>query len=229
LKTIRHIFFDLDDTLWDFQYNSNLVLKELYAEYQLEQRLQQPAETFLKVYKGVNLDLWSRFERGEISKSHLRSERFLETFSRMGGLYVDEHLEIGEAYISRAPKGRKLKAGCLETLEYLYKKYSLHIITNGIREIQHIKIDNGGIRDYFTHIIISEEHGFHKPHEEIFRLAEKNSGASTEECLMVGDSLESDVKGALNAGWQAIHVDNDNNAVFPGTRIRELSELKSLL
>ena len=87
----------------------------------------------------------------------------------------------------------------------LNKNYHLHIITNGFKEVQAIKIDGCGLRNYFKNIIISEEHNLSKPEEKIFRLAESFADAKTEECVMIGDNFESDIVGALNAGWEAIY------------------------
>ncbi len=228
LKRIKHVFFDLDDTLWDFQFNSEKVLKELFLEHRLKEKLKVELKDFLEEYKKVNLQFWSLYSKGTITKTQLREQRFKETFKRFN---YENELENGlltAAYLSRAPMGNQLKQGCLETLNYLKTDYTLHIITNGFREIQSVKIDSGGIRHFFNQIIVSEEHRLFKPDERIFRLAEKLSGAKTAECVMVGDNLENDVFGALNAGWEAIHLDNDNTEEFEGVRIKELPELKNL-
>src|SRR5690606_13699455 len=108
-------------------------------------------------------------------------------------------------YLTRTPKGTLLKENCLDVLGYLKGKYQLHIITNGFKESQDIKITGSGLRDYFSQIIISDEHQLIKPEEKIFRLAEKLSGAEVADCVMIGDSLESDIAGAENAGWDAIY------------------------
>ncbi|MGV2480762.1 UNVERIFIED_CONTAM: HAD-IA family hydrolase, partial [Salmonella enterica subsp. enterica serovar Weltevreden] len=86
------------------------------------------------------------------------------------------------------------------------KNYVLHIITNGFKEVQQIKIDQSGIRDFFRHIIVSEDHGVNKPDVKIFELAQSLSGAELAECVMIGDNYEADVLGALNARWKAIYL-----------------------
>jgi len=226
LRDKKHIFFDLDDTLWDFQSNSERVLKELYEEFDLGKKLNSELHVFLEEYKRVNLRFWSLYGQGKIDKTYLREQRFRETFKRFNYESPTDNSALTHEYLLRAPRGNRLKEGCTEILEYLSKQYSLHIITNGFREIQGVKIDSGGIRDYFQHIIISEEHGLNKPNAEIFRLAEQLSGADTSECVMVGDNIENDVLGAIRAGWEAIHLDNDNSADYNGIRIIELLELK---
>ena len=228
LRYKKHLFFDLDDTLWDFQFNSERVLKELYLEHRLKEKLNSAVEDFLKEYKRVNLFFWSLYATGKIDKTHLREQRFRETFKHFGYNSDEDNQLMSDAYLLRAPRGKQLKQGCLEILNYLKEKYTLHIITNGFQEIQGLKIDGGGIRSYFTQIIVSEEQGVYKPDERIFRLAEKLSGATREDCVMIGDNLESDIQGALNAGWEAIHLDNDNTAEHQGIRIGELMDLKKL-
>jgi putative hydrolase of the HAD superfamily len=223
----QHIFFDLDDTLWDFQSNSERVLKELFEEFDLGKKLNSGVTIFLEEYKRVNLLFWSLYGRGKIDKTYLREQRFRETFKCFNYDNAADNRALTHAYLQRAPRGSRLKEGCIEILEYLRKRHSLHIITNGFREIQGVKIDSGGIRGFFQHIIISEEHGLNKPDERIFRLAEQLSGAETSECVMIGDNFENDVQGAISAGWEAIHLDNDNTADYSGLRIKELLELKN--
>ncbi|MBL7901887.1 MAG: YjjG family noncanonical pyrimidine nucleotidase [Bacteroidia bacterium] len=222
----KHIFFDLDDTLWDFQSNSERVLKELYLEFDLRHKLNSEVDVFLEEYKRVNLLFWSLYGKGKIDKTYLREQRFKETFKRFNYENESDNFLLTQHYLSRAPKGSTLKQGCLEILNYLRPKHTLHIITNGFREIQGIKIDSGGIRDFFQNIIISEEHGLYKPDERIFRLAEHLSGAEPAECVMIGDNFENDVQGAIKAGWAAIHLDNENSTDSSGASIRNLLDLK---
>lgn len=223
----KHIFFDLDDTLWDFQSNSERVLKELYMEFDLRHKLNSEVDVFLEEYKRVNLLFWSLYGKGKIDKTYLREQRFKETFKRFNYENESDNFQLTQHYLSRAPKGSTLKQGCLEILNYLRPKHTLHIITNGFREIQGIKIDSGGIRDFFQNIIISEEHGLHKPDERIFRLAEHLSGAEPAECVMIGDNIENDVQGAIKAGWAAIHLDNENSTDNSITTIHNLLDLKN--
>lgn len=227
LRQKKHLFFDLDDTLWDFQKNSGIVLSQLFTEFELAAKLNTSFEDFLKVYKRINLDFWSKYYNRQIDKQYLRNHRFNHTFMEFGYNNYDENLEITSCYLDRAPRERHLKAGCLELLNYLKDNYHLHIITNGFLEVQHIKLDGSGLRKFFSQIIISEEHQLVKPEEKIFRLAELMAGAEREECVMIGDSFESDIKGALNAGWEAVHL--SEKQVAPGIKtVTELNQLKQV-
>jgi putative hydrolase of the HAD superfamily len=208
-SSIKHIFFDLDDTLWDFEKNSSSVLQELFTEFDLSSKLKTDYDTFHSTYKFVNNKLWQQYYRKEIDKIFLRNHRFLFAFNEFGYDNFDENMQVTELYLQRSPYGKHLKDGCHETLTYLGKKYKLHLITNGFKEVQHIKLDNCGLRSYFDQIIISEEHHLTKPDEKIFRLAETLSNASRHECLMIGDNMESDIEGARNAGWKSVYYSKE--------------------
>jgi putative hydrolase of the HAD superfamily len=227
LKNIKHIFFDLDDTLWDFEKNSGKVLQQLFLEYDLTSKLKTDFENFHFTYKKINLSLWQQYSKKEIDKQYLRNHRFNIVFNKFGYNNYEENLNITEHYLTRAPKGTHLKTGCIEVLEYLNQKYHLHIITNGFKEIQFIKIDGCGLRSYFKNIIISEEHNLTKPDEQIFRLAENFANADKENCVMIGDNFESDIQGAINAGWKAIWLTEEQGREGFYT-IDDLLKLKTL-
>lgn len=229
LNGIKHIFFDLDDTLWDFKANSERVLRELYSEFALGEKLRVRPEEFLEAYNRINRRYWWLYGRGETDKESLRKNRFPETLSSFG--YSDETLgsRLTSVYLERAPKGERLTEGCLETLAWLKTRYSLHILTNGFADVQHIKIEASGIRPYVEQVLVSEIHQLRKPDPRFFRLAESLSGATAPECLMVGDQIENDVNGALQAGWQAIHFDREASAAHDGWRIASLPELREWL
>lgn len=226
LKHKKHLFFDFDDTLWDFQKNSSTVLCELFYEFELAVKLKTDLSEFLTAYKKVNHEFWSRYYKKQISKQHLRDHRFNETFKLFGYDHYEENLLVTEQYLKRAPQGSCLKEGCVDTLNYLKENYRLHIITNGFKEVFSVKMESCGIRGYFDQIIISEEHQLIKPEEKIFRLAESFAGAEREDCVMIGDNLESDVEGALNAGWEAIYFAEEQSHEFKGRTISKLTDLK---
>lgn len=228
MKHIKHIFFDLDDTLWDFEKNSGQVLEQLFLEFDLTGKLKTDFENFHTTYKRTNTELWLQYAKKEIDKQYLRNHRFNIVFKQFDYDNYDENLIITDHYLNRAPKGKHLKQHCIDVLEYLKQNYQLHIITNGFKEIQQIKIDGSGLRNYFSNIIISEEHNLTKPDEKIFRLAETLSGAKKEECIMIGDNFTSDVEGALNAGWEAIYFPLEKDEKYTGRSISSLNDLKAM-
>jgi putative hydrolase of the HAD superfamily len=224
MKAVTHIFFDLDDTLWDFRSNSEKVLSMLFIEHCLGDKLKVPFTDFFEHYRRVNLLYWSRYSKREITKQELRYQRFQETFRHYGYDNYEETIVFTDRYIGLAPYGKAVMSGCHDTLRYLKGKYKLHIITNGFKEIQWFKLNGCGLSGYFSDVIISEEHGLFKPEKEIFRLAESRANVKGSNCVMIGDSYESDVKGALDAGWSALWLNADGE----GTHgvIRNLSELR---
>lgn len=222
----KHLFFDLDDTLWDFEKNSGYVLQQLFLEFDLKNKLKTDFENFSAIYKRTNLQLWLDYSKKKITKEYLRNNRFNLAFNQFDYDNYDENIIITEHYLHRSPKGKHLKEGCIETLEYLKPNYHLHIITNGFKEVQSIKIDGCGLRDYFKNIIISEDHQLSKPDEKLFRLAETFAGAKTEECVMIGDNFDNDVEGALNAGWEAIYFAEEKPKSYNGNFIHQLQDLK---
>jgi putative hydrolase of the HAD superfamily len=227
MKEVEHIFFDLDRTLWDFEKNSEETLQELFIEFELDNHIES-FNHFYKKYIDINKNLWKLYRKSKITKEELRYKRFEETLKKLKVNQPNLGLEIGEEYIVRSPRKTNLISGTKEVLEYLNEKYSLHIITNGFKEVQYIKLNNSGISTYFQNIIISEEVGYNKPHIKIFRHAESLAKTSSAQCLMIGDDFEPDVKGALNAGWKAIYFDNSYERINkPG--IKKLIELKDIL
>lgn len=223
-----HLFFDLDNTLWDFDLNSHKVLQQLYKELELEGKLNADFTTFHALYKKKNDELWHLYYKKQVEKSELRYRRFHDSFLNFGldDIALSKHLS--EEYVRLSPYSKALKPGCMEMLEDLSAKHQLHIITNGFKEIQHIKIDNSGLRPYLKEIIISEEHGLTKPHVEIFRLAESKTGAKKEECVMIGDNWVSDIEGALGAGWKAVFYKLNEHALFEHRDLQTIEHLSEL-
>jgi putative hydrolase of the HAD superfamily len=226
MKKVTHIFFDLDDTLWDIRTNTESVLRDMFGSYGLDEKLKVPFGTFFERYREINVRYWTLYGRREANKEELRTRRFYDTFLSFGYDNFNENLDFAEAFSRVAPHGKALKDGCIETLEELRKKYCLNIITNGFKETQGYKIDAGGIRHYFDDIIISEEHGLFKPEAAIFRLAEQRAGVAAENCLMVGDNYEADVEGALAAGWHAVWLNQEpSGSALTICSLRDLAKL----
>ena len=132
----KHIFFDLDRTLWDFEINSHSTLEELFSIFNLKAKGIERLDDFIRIYKEHNERLWERYRAGEISQINLRRERFQRTLADFDIYDFALAEEIGEQYISICPKKGQLFPHSIEVLEYLSKKYKLHIITNGFHKVQ---------------------------------------------------------------------------------------------
>ncbi len=230
LKKYRHLFFDLDHTLWDFRSNSRETLKELYAENGLQDLGIAEVNEFIVCYEDVNEGLWGRYEAGVIPKEVLRVLRFRNTLLRFGvknDVLVDR---LGHLYLERCPLKPHLMPGAKELLQDLSVHYELHIITNGFEEVQHLKIMSSGIAGYFSEIICSEKAGARKPDRRIFDHAQSLARAQKEECLMIGDNLLADMLGARRAGWDHAHFAAEIEADVSATyRVKHMDELRPIL
>ncbi|MGA1385306.1 MAG: YjjG family noncanonical pyrimidine nucleotidase [Flavobacteriaceae bacterium] len=201
---VKHIFFDLDHTLWDFERNSAEAFKVLLADLAIPVDVQ----VFHSVYSPINEAYWEQYRQGLISQQELRLGRLRDSFQQLD-VAVGESViqQASEAYIDLLTTFTHLMPGTLELLDYLKPNYTLHIITNGFREAQARKLAHSSLVAYFDQVIDSESVGVKKPHPLIFESALQRAAAKKESALMVGDHLEADVLGALSLGWQAVHYD----------------------
>jgi putative hydrolase of the HAD superfamily len=227
-----HIFFDLDHTLWDTDRNSAESLKELYTELEFEKLGIPSFEAFHEVYVKHNVRLWGLYAENQVGKDAVRLHRFLHTLQHFGIHDSEIAKEIAEKFIARTPFKQHLIPGAIELLDHLQGKYLLSIITNGFPESQYVKLKASGLDKYFDHVFISEEIGFNKPDPAIFHHAVNISGAEKiDHCLMVGDTYQTDIAGAVSCGMKAIHLTSDE--LLPKEKnvltIKKLEELTSLL
>lgn len=209
MKTYKHIIFDLDHTLWDFERNSSSALGEIYQELELLERGIPKFEPFFELYKKINEECWADYRVGKLEKSVLRTIRFEKTLSNFG--IHDRSLTeaICESYLHKSPRKPHLIEGTIELLDYLQNKYELHILTNGFAEIQDVKMQYSGLNKYFTHIIASENAGAKKPHSQAFKYALEKIGSNIKDCIMIGDNLETDIGGAQKIGMDTIYFNRN--------------------
>lgn len=228
----KHIFFDLDHTLWDFDSNAKETLAEIYGFFRLIERDVHPFEDFYSIYLKHNALLWDRYHKGLIGTEELKWKRMWRTL--LDFKIGDETLakEISAKFLEILPTKKILFDYTVEILEYLAaKQYTLHLITNGFEKTQWSKINNANLSKYFTHVITSEKSNFIKPAREIFQFAVKKAGAGLHESIMVGDNPDADIQGAINAGMDNIFVNHINTtiALEPTYTVYRLQELESIL
>ncbi|MDO6674864.1 YjjG family noncanonical pyrimidine nucleotidase [Tenacibaculum sp. 1B UA] len=205
---IKHLFFDLDHTLWDFDRNSKLTFQQIFEE----QNITIPIHSFLEVYIPVNLKYWRLYREDKVEKTALRYYRLKETFDNLKYEISDDSInQISKDYIGYLPNFNYLFDNAIEVLEYLESKYHLHIITNGFEEVQKLKLKKSGIHSFFKQIITSECVGVKKPNPKVFEFALEKAGAKAVESVMIGDSYEADIIGAINSGMRAIHFSEEVN------------------
>ena len=228
MNNIKHIFFDLDHTLWHFEKNSSLTFDFLLNKYNINVGLQ----SFLKIYMPINFSLWNLYRDDKITKEYLRHNRLKSTFEKLNINIKPSVIDnISDDYVKHLPDNNFLLKDAITVLDYLFKKYILHIITNGFTEVQNTKIKNSNLKKYFTCIIDSETVGVKKPHSKIFQYAYDISKATNKnQCLMIGDNYEADVMGAINNGFKAIHLNSNNENLHKDSIIiNDLISLKEIL
>src|ERR1035437_644548 len=203
----KHLFFDLDNTLWDFEKNSRETFNELYNHYLADQKSIPSVKAFFEVYTVHNTRLWGLYRESLISKDELKDTRFLITLKEFG--IDDKKLAsiLSDEYTYRSPRKGILFPGTIETLDNLKDRFQLHIITNGFEEIQHVKLEFAGLTKYFDNLITSEQAQTKKPDAGIFNYAMELAGAIAEESLMIGDDLDVDIIGAREIGMDTILFD----------------------
>lgn len=201
----NHLFFDLDHTIWDFDKNAEETLHELYHTYNLKDLGLHSADRFIETYTINNHQLWADYHVGKISKQVLRETRFAKTFTDLG--VSPEHIphQFEDDYVNICPTKTNLFPLAHETLSYLKDKYTLHVISNGFKESTEMKINNNGLDVYFENVIISEVVGVNKPDRAIFDHALNLAEAHVSESIMIGDSIEADIRGAQDYGMKAIY------------------------
>lgn len=229
---IKHIFFDLDNTLWDHRKNAYLTLQQIFEREKIQEKFQLEFEDFHREYFTINEHLWAEIRDGKIDKAYLRKHRFYDTFLFFGiddfelAQYFEHH------FLDEILAFNHLVEGCVDVLEDLHsKKYKLHILSNGFQEVTHRKVRESEIDHYFDTITSADEINIRKPQSQIFQYALKKAKAQLEESIMIGDDWIADVEGAKAIGMDVIFFDalqDDLNRQDIPT-ILSLSDLKSLL
>ena len=228
----KDLFFDLDHTLWDFETNSKETIQELYTTHRLADLGIVDFDRFYSTYSAHNHRLWDRYTKGFIKQEELRWKRVY--LSLLDFKVANEPLakEMSQAYLEILPNKKHLFPYTIEILEYLKQKdYKMHLITNGFESVQFKKIKNSGLQDYFIEVITSEASNSLKPQKEIFEYALKNTNASIDESIMIGDNESADIQGGINIGMDTIFVNHIQVVpTVPATyTITHLKELENIL
>ncbi len=227
----KHLFFDLDHTIWDFEVNSRQTLAELYITMDLEKKGVDDFEKFYKNYIIHNDKLWERYRNGFIKVDELRWKRMWLTLIDFKIGSEPFAREMGNKFLDLLPTRKILFPHTVEVLEYLINKnYQLHLITNGFEKTQHSKLKNAGIENFFKEVITSEGSNSLKPHKEIFDYALLKTGAQKKESIMLGDNIEVDIQGAMNAGIDQVYVNHlqTKPLIKPTYIVHSLIELKDI-
>lgn len=209
MKPYKYLFFDLDHTLWDYDHNASETLIELYDQHDLGKYGIIDADFFKEVFFHENEKLWKDLNSGRIDKFYLRNHRFRLVMeaarANMKSVTQELLVEINTTFLRECSKKKQVIEGAFEVLEYCHSHYDLHIITNGFEEVQSIKLEHSGLYKYFDKIITSEKAGHKKPSPGIYTYAMKHTGAEVSQSLMIGDNLQTDIKGAREFGMDHVY------------------------
>ncbi|WP_346883363.1 YjjG family noncanonical pyrimidine nucleotidase [uncultured Algibacter sp.] len=227
INGITDVFFDLDHTLWDFDKNSALTFDKIFKTHAVDVDL----NAFLKIYQVLNLKYWKLYRDEKITKDALRFNRLNDAFVAIN-FDVSESLinKLSDDYIVYLTSFNHLFNYTLDVLDYLKPKYNLYIISNGFEDIQNKKLTNSNIIKYFKTITNADMVGIKKPNPEIFNHALKSANTTFRKSIMIGDSYEADILGALNVGMNAIFFDNNTVTLKENVKcISSLLQLKAYL
>ncbi len=220
------ILLDADETLLDFKKAEQKAFAGTFRKYGIE-----PDEVLFQTYDRINHGLWAAFERGEISKQEILDRRFRETFRAMN--FEGEFPGFEEAYQTALSEGSDTIPGATEVCRILSGISRLYLVTNGVGFTQRRRMKESGLEAYFQEFFISEEIGFQKPQPEYFRkVFERIPGFEREKALLVGDSLNSDIRGGEQAGiatcWFSRYgfpEESEAKADYEISDLRELIEI----
>ena len=231
MKHYNDLFVDFDDTLYDTHGNAVIALRELYERLQLHRYFDDP-QVFYDEYWRTNIDLWTRYSKGEITRDYLIVERFRRPLSLGRGLQVTEAycLEASDCFLDFCSSKPGVVEGAYELMEHLRRQgYRIHICSNGFHEVQYKKLRACGLLDYFDTVILSEDAGANKPSPQFFDYAIKKSGANPESTIMIGDNFSTDILGAKRYGLDTIYFNRFPDYSAPEPVTHEVTSLREIM
>jgi YjjG family noncanonical pyrimidine nucleotidase len=227
-ESVKTIFFDLDNTLFDHTRAEHEALRETIA---LLPETERPSDiqAFLRTYNLINNELWRQMARGDLKAGELKIQRLQKTFEAHN-LPPADFAALSRSYLTTYTSKKFTMPNARAVLKYLFRRYDLGILSNGFTEIQRAKLSNLQLSRYFKYTVFSEDAGAMKPSSKIFDAALSACGCRPSEVVYVGDSYDTDIVGAQSAGWHAVHITKAVTSEQNGPtclRIADLMELTS--
>lgn len=229
MKKYTTILWDLDQTILDFAKSQDYALRYTFRRFG-----RKIGEAEVSAYAAINDTYWKRLERGEITKEEVLLGRFLTLFERLGiteiapeafgEIYQDA---LGDVFFFQDEADQII----MRLKEAGYKQY---IVTNGVNRTQAKKVRLSGLDKMVDGVFVSELMGYPKPRKEYFDACfAQLDGVAREDCLLVGDSITSDMQGGVNAGiavcWYNPEKHGNPLGIAIDYEIRDLHELPGIL
>lgn len=232
LTGIEWVWVDLDDTLWDFSGNSLISLAKIYDMHDLH-RFYPTMEQWRNRYLEVNHSLWARYNVGTISKDYLQHERFARPLIDCG-MDEKEAYDYSEVlhtdYLRILGQCSALVPGARTLLEHIKARgLKIGVLSNGFKEVQFDKLRSGGVLDMIDCIVLSDEIDINKPDRRIFDYALQKAETTAEHSIMIGDNPDTDIKGALNAGWRAVFFNRNNLPIEFVEDVTTVNDLRDII
>ena len=229
LNGIKFVWFDLDDTLYDFKASSEIALKRVYADFNLCEFFSSEDE-WKNIYHRHNAALWDKYNRAEVAMETLRHDRFFLPLAEAGAPAERARklvLPLDKAYLRHLADTGLTLPYARETLKELRDKgFRIGILSNGFTDVQYDKLRTSGLAPLIDCVVLSDEIGANKPNRTLFDYALRKAGTKAADSVLVGDNPDTDIAGALGAGWRAILFDPFDR--FPSVNPR-ISSLNSLI
>lgn len=227
-KGIRWVWIDLDDTLWDFTGNSLISLAKIYELHNFS-RFYPTMDAWRDRYLEVNHALWAKYNVGAITKDFLQAERFARPLID-AGMSENEAYEYSKVlhtdYLHLLGQCKTLVPGAKTLLDTLAAKgYKTGVLSNGFKEVQYDKLRSAGVLDMIDCMVLSDEIDVNKPDKRLFDYALQKAGTTAAESILIGDNPDTDIKGAINAGWKAIFFNRNGIKATFDTDIPTTSDL----
>ncbi|MBN1118287.1 MAG: YjjG family noncanonical pyrimidine nucleotidase [Bacteroidales bacterium] len=230
MRKYKHLFFDLDRTLWDFDHNTSVTLQELLSAFSELSEIKDSLG-FIKNYHRFNDYVWNLYREKKITKTVLRKERFRMLLQEYNMNNESLVAQIEAFYLNNAPYKSKLINNASEVLNKVKDYYSLYIVSNGFYDVQLTKLRSGGIDKFFKKIFTSDRIGYAKPNKAFFEYCIKSANAKKTESLFIGDDLTNDIMGPASFGIDQVWFNPNNQpASFkPSFEIKNLIQLTEIL
>ena len=227
MKKYKALLFDFDDTLFDFKKSESIALEASFKHYSIKK-----SQEVFSIFEEENQAYWRAFEKGIYKGGGDSSVRFKNFCKRIGRCDINSD-EICEYYLSLLSQTAFPIENSVSLLEKLSKNYDIYIVTNSLKTVNDSRSEVGGITPFIKGRFVSEAIGVSKPQKGFLDYCFEHMPYKKEEVLLIGDSLFSDIKGAVEYGIDSCwfnqkNRDNDTG-LAPTYEIHSLWDLLRIL